>query len=263
MTDFDPLPSSLSAPVLLSHAEAFVQKREWGAADRYFRVAVDKDETSASRIAFGVYLADRERFNESIVVLTPVLDGSDRSAIGVVCHNLAAIYRSLGDLDLARRFQWRATLLQPDLGNDDLLAMANDALLQSRIEVAETLVEAAFEMADSEEDDDSPNVDADLMATKGLIQASSDGVEAGVLTIFRAYCRHRDAGDRRGMGADLLNLSMLFGTLNRHRAERACLNRALKCFQEESIPFSYQTTCQRLARLDEEQSIRSFDARRN
>jgi hypothetical protein len=254
----------LIAPVLLAHAEAFVQKREWEAADRFFRSAVGKDETAASRIAFGVYLADRERFNESIVVLTPVLDGTDRFAIGVVCHNLAAIYRNLGEMDLARRFQWRATLLQPDLGTDDLLAMTNDALLRSRMDVAETLIEAAIEMEDSDEElDDGSSTDADLMATKGLIQASSGCVDEGVVTIFRAYCRHRDAGNRRGMGADLLNLSALFGTLNRYRAERACLIRAMKCFQEESISFSYQTAHQRLERVDEERAVRSFDARRN
>lgn len=240
---------------LLTRADECTERQEWSAADSLFREALLGDSTPRSRIAYGVCLAGQERYFEAISTFTPVLDGSDQVAIAIVCHNLAAIYRDVGDADLARRFQWRATVLQEDLGSCDLLGMANDALTSKRNELAETLVEAALEM-----DDES---DADLIATSALLRASMGSAEEGLIQLFQAYRAHRQAGNLRNMGLDLLNMAVVFGKLDRSRAERKCLVRAIRCFERASAPDSVRRAVRHLEIFDRIQDARKFDVRRN
>ena len=217
-------------------------------------------DSATHRIAYGVCLSKQERFHEAITTMTPVLDGQDRVAIGIVCHNLASIYREVGDFDLARRFQWRATLLNESIDADGLLGMANDALLNERLDVAGSLVFAATEL---ETDEDLAPNDADLLATAGLVEAETESPRVGLLTLFAAYRWHRDEDDLKGMGIDQLNMSALFGKLDRHRAERACLVRAIRFFDQASATYSSMKARTELERLNSTEAVRSFDAERN
>lgn len=260
MKNPDSVAAMHKAAKLISHAEACAERREWQAADELFTRAIAIDTTPASRIAHGVCLANREQYNQAISAFMPILDGTDTLAIGIVCHNLAAIYRGVGDFDLARRFQWRATLLQDDSTSEDLLGLANDAIMSDHPEVAESLVMAAYEM---NADVDGENADGDLIATVGLINAKMNAPREGMVALFAAYRRHQAAADFRGMGIDLLNMAMLFSETNRERAERSCLRRAIRCFERASAPFSCQRARHQLEQLDRMQSVRSFDACRN
>ena len=261
MTNPNSIDQSLRVADLVASAESFAKRREWALAEAQFRQALSLDSTPRSQIAYGVFLAQRERYFEAISIFTRVLDGDDRTAIGIVCHNLAAIYREVGDLDLARRFQWRATLLHDDLGAEEMLGMANDAIVSERHEVAESLVTAARVMASDEEGEETS--DADLMATMGLVQAAMNSPEEGLFTLFAAYRCHQAVHDLRGMGADLLNMASQFGFLKRFRAERGCIVRAIRCFEQASAPFSYKKARRHLARFDQMQLVHSFDVRRN
>ncbi len=260
MTYPDSVASAQRALNLVNCAESSSERGDWSSVDRLFREALALDPAASHRIAYGVCLARQERYFEAISIFTLVLDGRDRSAIGVVCHNLAAIYREVGDLDLARRFQWRAMLLQDDSGVEEVLGMANDALASDHHEVAESLAMSACEMNGEEPELTS---DGDLLATTGLVKAVLDSTEEGLLTLFAAYRQHQADHDLRRMGIDQLNMGALFGELNRHRAERACLERALRYFEQASLPFSCRRARQELERFDGLQSVRSFDVRRN
>ena len=112
MTKSEHSAKSEQAAQLITKAESCVNQYDWSSADYFYREAITFDETPASRIAYGVSLASREKFFAAITVFSPILDCDNRHAISIVCHNLAAIYRTVGDFDLARRFQWRSTLLQ-------------------------------------------------------------------------------------------------------------------------------------------------------
>src|SRR5262249_15223869 len=140
MTRYDSNAAMRSAAILTTQAERCARRRHWRKADTLFLEAVSTDPSPASRIAYGVCLAEQERYFESISMFMPIMEGTDRRAIGIVCHNLAAIYREVGDFDLARRFQWRATLLQDESTAEDLVGLANDALINEHPEVAESLV---------------------------------------------------------------------------------------------------------------------------
>ncbi len=252
--------ASAQAAQFVHQADFFAGQRDWNAAEQLFRKALSLDTSAPTRIAFGVCLAEQERYFEAISLLTPILDGTDRSAIGVVCHNLASIYREVGDFDLARRFQWRATLLQEHSCEEDLLGMANDALASQHPEIAASLVMTALEMKGNSVDDDS---DGDLIATTGLVKAILSSPEDGLITVFAAYRRHQADSDYRGMGADLMNMAVLFGDVDRHRAERSCLVRAIRCFERASATHSRQKAQQQLDRFDRKRAVRSFDPRRN
>ncbi len=257
-----PEPSGDSERVseLIIDAERSSKNRDWKGADELFHQAILLDTSPASRIAYGVCLSHQERYFEAISIFTPILDGDNRQAIGVVCHNLAAIYREVGDLDLARRFQWRATLLLEDAGPEELLAMANDALANESYQTSESLLMAAIEMSGDVADEVR---DGDLIATLGLVQSELTSPQEGIMTLFSAYRRHQQSQDLRGMGNDLLNMSALFGQLQRQRAERACLKRAIRCFETASAMCSVKRANDLVDRHDLIQFFRQFDGRRN
>lgn len=257
MKQSDAFGSDESAARLVAAAESLAAGREWTAADERFRRAITIDPTAASRIAYGTCLSHQERFFEAIQALTPLLEGTDRDAVGIVCHNLAAIYRDVGEYELARRFQWKATLMQADSGPEELLGMANDAYCCERHDAAESLVMSAIEI-DSDED-----LDADLIATTGLIHAQLASPREALLTLYMAYQRHQAEANFQRMGIDQLNLSLLFGELKRYRAQRTCLKRAIRWFERAPAPYSLQRARQLLARCDQMRSVRSFNGQRN
>lgn len=259
MMNPDSVAAMQNAAILLARAEQCADRREWLSADELFRQAVTADVSPRSRIAYSVYLAAQERYFECISVCMPVLEGTDRQAIGIVCHNLAAIYREIGDYDLARRFQWRATLLQDDSTSEDLLGLANDALISDHPDAAASLVATACDM----DGDDFEGADGDLIATAGLVKAKLNLTREGLYLLFAAYRRHRSVHDDRGMGFDLMNMAIMFGELNRHQAERMCLVRAIECFKQAEAPYSAERARQQLDQLDQMDSVRSFDVRRN
>lgn len=260
MKKSDPVSGNDPASKLVAAAESLAERRDWGGADELFHQAIVMDPSPASRIAYGVSLANQERFFEAVSAFAPVLQGTDRDAIGVVCHNLAAIYRDIGESELARHFQWKATLAQADSGAEELLGMANDAFACERHEAAESLVMSAVEIQLVDEDD---NPDADLIAMSGLIEAATESPAEGVISVYIAYQRHQAESNFRKMGFDQLNLSILFGRVKRFRAQEACLKRAIRCFEQAPAPYSLQRARQLLDRFDRMRVVRSFNGRRN
>ncbi|HEY0982830.1 hypothetical protein [Schlesneria sp.] len=248
------------AEQLLEAAENCAGGCHWQQANALFHQAISCDDTPASRIAYGAYLYRRGHFNHAISTLIPVLDGTDLKAIGIVCHNLAAIYREVGEVDLARRFQWRSTLLRNESDADELLAMANDAIAVGRLEAAKPLVAAAIELNSDEAADCS---DGDLIATQGLLQGIMDSPRSGVVTLFWAYQLHRSHRDLKRMGTDLLNMANLFGELKRFRAEKSCLLRAIRCFANVSAHDLLHRAHGRLERHVRMHLLRSFNSELN
>ena len=184
-------------------------------------------------------MAEQERFNEALCQLTAALDiaqrSGERGALATIYHNLAAVYRELGDNDLARRFQQRAIAMVDDCGPDELLGLANDAWRAERLEMAECLAGAA---ADFDEGGLHGEMNAEVEATLGLLTGFLTDPREGIRPLLRAYSRHRATGELRLMGNDLLNLSALLGELGRHRGEMACVRRAIACFDDAPAPIS-------------------------
>ena len=249
-----------SVVVELRHAEQFGLAGRWSQADLCYSNAVSVDESPASRVAFGSSLAARERFNEAICQMTGALDlasaSGDREALGMIFHNLAAIYRELGDSDLARRFQQRAILQMDDCGPAELLGLANDAWLSHRTELAGCLSAAC---ADLDEDTGDESLTAEAQATLAVISGLSDDPREGIRSLIRVYRHHQTAGAERLMGIDLQNLSVLFSEVGWYRAEMNLVRRAIRHFEQAPAPVSAARARQILATLERVQSLREFD----
>lgn len=244
----------------LGRAEHFGCAGQWSQADSCFSSAVVLDRSPTSQIAFGSSLASRERYNEAICQLTGALDRAsetgDREALGVIFHNLAAIYRELGDDDLARRFQQRAIQQQDDCGPPELLGLANDAWRSGRKELAGCLAAscADYDMANT---DDSRVLEAQAM--QGVITGLIDNPREGIRALIDIYRQHQIAGAERLMGIDLLNLAVLCSEVEWYRTEIHLVRRAIEHFQQASAPVSAARARQTLATLERMKSLREFD----
>jgi tetratricopeptide (TPR) repeat protein len=264
MTKPESTTASSQVAWLLKWADAIVHTRSWGEADAVFQRAVALDVSPCSGIAYGCALAEQERFNEALCQLTAALDiarrSGDRNALATIYHNLAAIYRELGDNVLARRFQQSAISQLDNCGPAELLGLANDAWLAERLELAECLAGTA---ADIDEADAYREPSAEVEATIGLLTGFLNDPRDGIRPLLRAYSRHKAAGELRLMGNDLLNLSALLGELGRHRGELACVRRAIACFDDAPAPVSGAKALRLLEYLERLRHLRQFDPSRN
>lgn len=266
MTNPESVSASSHVIWLLNWADEFVRTHRWSDADAIFQRSIRVDVSPCSCIAYSCVLADQERFHEALCQLTAALDiaqrTGDRNALATIYHNLASIYRELGDNDLARRFQQRATSQIDDCGSDELLSLANDAWLAQRHELAECLAGTAADI-DEDEDDEFSEPSAEVVATLGLLNGFLHDPREGIRLLMRAYARHRAAGEFKLMGNDLLNLSALFGELGRHRGELACVRRAVTCFESARASVSSAKARRLMAYLERLRQLRRFDPSRN
>jgi tetratricopeptide (TPR) repeat protein len=212
------------------------------------------------RITLGTLLAEREQQHAAIQVWTSVIDDADgdRGHLAVVYGNLAAVYRELGDYDLARRFQQRAVHFQDDCGPEDLLHLANDALAESRYELADALLESAAELAD--EDDPMQPTLASAYAVTLLLK----GQPRQALGILRqTYRAHVEQGDDLAAGRDLLNLATSLRQMGRLRVEQRCLTRAALHFEHAGALRSHAAAVSRLREVAHLIALQSVDPRWN
>lgn len=94
---------------LLERAQRFSSDHEPDHASAFYRAAVAADLTPVSRIAYGVFLADCEREVAARNQLTEAWEMAKRQGNhtlrALACHNLAALYRRMGQPLLADSFQ--------------------------------------------------------------------------------------------------------------------------------------------------------------
>lgn len=240
-------------------AELLTRQRKWAEADEFFAAAVADDDSPHSCIDYACALVAQERYHDAIQQMTGALDRAsvtgDREALAAIFHNFASIYRDLGDFDLARRFQRRAIAQVDDCGPEELLGLANDAWVSGRWEAAELLAASAADL------DETTLVEAQGML--GVVTGMNGDPRDGIRSLLQVYRAHQAHGDYRGMGADLLNLSLLFGELGRHRGEMSLARRAIRCFEFAPAPVSAEKARRMLAALEKLQSVRDFDPSRN
>ncbi len=261
MSKSDPDDSRTQALSQLRSAEVFACAGQWTDADRCYSNAVAIDESPASRLTYATSLAERESFHAAICQLTAALDMAtqtgDREAVGNIFHNLAAIYREVGDADLARRFQQRAILQQDDCGPDELLGLANDAWLSRRTELAISLSASCTVL---EEDCE---VGLEAHATAAVFGGLSEDPRSAIRTLIHVYRQHQAAGSNRLMGIDLLNLSALLCETGRHRTELNLVRQAIQHFDQAPAPVSAAKARGILKMLERMQSLREFDPSTN
>lgn len=241
----------------LRAAERHALNGAWCDADACFQVAIESDATPVSRISYAGSLAERERYYEAICLFTEAIDrasaSGNREALGVIFHNLAVIYRELGDADLARRFQQRALLQLDDCGPAELLGLANDAWLSKRTELASCLAESCVDL-DTEID-----VDLEAQATVCMMSGLLDNPRDGIRSLIQVYRQHCSRKELRLAGIDLMNLAVLFAQIGWTQAEVSMVRRAIGHFDSAPAPVSASRSRQVLAQLERIQSLARFD----
>jgi len=248
----------------LRRAETFSRGRAWMEADLCYSRATELDTSPTSRIAFGTSLANRERYHDAICQLTGALEVAsqtgNREALGVVYHNLAAIYRELEDADLARRFQQRAIQQLEDCGPSELLGLANDAWLNGGAELAACLSSSCTDLED-ESTDKSELLEA--QAATAVFSGMTDDPRMGIRSLIHAYRRHFALNELKLMGIDLLNLSALLSEMGWYQAEIRLVRQAIRHFEDGAALVSAARARKILARLLRVQSLRDFDPSMN
>jgi tetratricopeptide (TPR) repeat protein len=201
------------------------------------------------RLTLGTLLYERGQRHLAVREWTDVLEAAqadgDWPVAAAAHHNLAAMYRDLGDYTLARTFQQRALSLQADCGCEELLQLGNDAVAAERWELARSLYQSAAELAEEGSD-----LLTDLMATRGVLSGFEGEPLAGLRWLQQAYREHVDAGDELHAGKDLCNAAALFEQLSRLGWARHCLEQARDHFEAVGDANWVQTVSQGLMRLE-------------
>jgi tetratricopeptide (TPR) repeat protein len=232
-----------------------LRTNRWEAAVEILRSLAETTGCCEVRITLGALLAERQQFFEAIQQWTSVIDDASargqRDYLAAAFHNLAAVYRELGDLELARRFQQTALRYQDDCGPEELLHLTNDALAASRWDLAEALLQSASELAA----DDDP-LHATLTATAGVTRALQGDVFTAVGLLRLAYRQHLAQGDEREAGCDLLNLAATFRRTGRLGLEMKCLSRAASHFEHAGASRSQAHALERQRQAEQLMALR-------
>lgn len=207
----------------------------------------------------GAVLAERDAWREAITVWTaliePASDLGRRDVLGAIYSNLAAAYRDLGDFALARSFQQQALHWQDDFGADDLLHLANDALAADRFPLALSLLESAAASID----DDHP-LQAELIATRGVLALRERNPRLAVRCLIAAYRRHLAQGDWNGVGRDLLNGAVAAEQMGRLAVAQRLLRESQRAFHQAGQPHWTAEARVRRSRLRHLRSISATHA---
>jgi len=250
LTDLEPLWISIES--LLSSG----RQRD---AEVTLRAAAAATDSPEIRLSLGTLYAERGDWNAAIQEWTRVIDlagqSGQRELLAAVYHNLAAVYRDLGDLALARRFQQRSLMWQNHCGPEDLLHLANDAIGTGAYELAESLLDGVEEMTEP-----SREWTAKVHGTRGVIQGLQGLPREGIRHVLAAYRLHCAAQADALAGRDLLNLAALYEQLDRWRIAEKCLEMAAEHFRRSGEAWWQSRAEGRCSRVRRTRQLRATPA---
>lgn len=253
-----------NATLVLRLAERCRDAQQWTKADRLFAAAAASDSTPATLARCGAYFAERQDHHAAIVHLMHGLDGAqaagDLDLQGVLFGNLAAVYRELGEQDLAQRFQRQVLAIHGAADAGDMLDWGSDALLAGKVSLAEKLVDNALDLVEGAAD---ISTQADAWGLLGVIAARQAKLRLAVRLLIRAARGHQIDGDDRGLGVDFQNLAEVFGLMDRWEWQRMSFQAAETCFTRAGMPVSTLRVQRRLRDSNRLALYRRMDAAAN
>jgi tetratricopeptide (TPR) repeat protein len=237
--------------------EALLDAGRWTDAAVTVRAMAHQSGQFTPCVTLGTLFYERGRRNDAVRewtdALTDAQSAGQWSVAAAAHHNLAAMYRDVGDYQLARLFQQRAMSLQADCGPDELLQLGNDAIAARRWELAESLYQAAAELVE----DGDPML-SDLAATRGVLCGFQGEPFVGLRWLQQAYREHVADGRHDHAGKDLLNAAALFEQLQRLGWARMCVTLARTHFELTDDAPWVRTSIQHLDRIDALQRVASI-----
>ena len=208
--------------------QQLLDEDRWHDAIVTLRAVANATNAAPVRLTLGTLLAEWGDLHGAVVEWTRLLDAAqlrgDRGSLSAVYHNLAAVYRELGDLELARRFQQRSLTFQEEHGPAELLQLANDALWKQEWDLADALLTLLDEAAPNFAAEESLKIET--LATKGLLAGFRSQPAVGARLLRQAYHRHCYAGETQLAGRDLINLALLLDQRQQPGLGLRCLRQA-------------------------------------
>lgn len=245
-----------------THLTALVAAGRTSDARATLRAAISRRDCLELSVALGGLLVERQRYFDAIQIWTDGLDAAvaagRRDVLAAIYSNLAAVYRDLGDLALARRFQQLALRYQDDCGAEDLLHLANDALACDRWELAQSLLDAAEDACPEDR-----SLQATVLATRGVLALRLAAPRPARRCLLAAYRLHRGFHDDGSAGRDLLNAAEAFILMNRLGFARRCLILARRHFRAAGQRLWAAEARVRRRRVEQLTKLSRFDAARN
>lgn len=229
--------------------ESLLDSERWTDAAVTVRALAHQSGQLTPRVTLGTLFYERGRRHDAVREWTEALADAQSagqwSVSAAAHHNLAAMYRDIGDYALARTFQQRAMSLQADCGPDELLQLGNDAVAARRWELAESLYQSAAELVE-----DGHPLLSDLAATRGVLCGFQGEPFVGLRWLQQAYREHVADGRHDYAGKDLLNAAALFEQLHRLGWARLCVTLARSHFELAGDAPWVRTAIQHLQRID-------------
>ncbi len=222
---------------LLREASRLARTGQSLEARRLYLRALEQDECCRARNGFGIFLTRIESFSEAVDQFSRVLAAAqqqqDPRLFSVAAHNLATVYREMGQWTQAARCQQRALAAGLEAGQEyDAcchLGTAWDAIRAGELRYARQMLLASLSHYRRRR---CRVGQADAQCGLGII-AYRDGAYVMAATCFwKAHRLHRAEGRRLEMARDLMNLGQLFLKIGRYRSAHRCLKSARAVFAE-------------------------------
>lgn len=220
---------------LLARADRLARSGRGVEARLVYVQALDQDESCRARNAFGIFLTRIECFTDAVEQFSQVLEWAQRrqdvEVCGVAAHNLAAVYREMGQWSQAARCQQRALSagLQAGLEYDACcyLGTAWDAIRAGDLSYARQMLLASLDHYHRRR---CVVGQADAQCGLGIIAYREGCYVSAAIFFWKAHRQHRAEGRRLEMARDLMNLGQLFLKIGRYRRAHACLKSARSVF---------------------------------
>jgi len=222
---------------LLREASRLAGSGQSLAARRLYLRALDEDPSCRARNGFGIFLTRIESFSEAVDQFSRVLSVAqqqqDPHLICVAAHNLAAVYREMGQWSQAARCQQRALAAGLKAGTEyDAschLGTAWDAIRAGELPYARQMLLASLRHYRRLR---CRAGQADVHCGLGIIAYREGAYVLAAICFWKAHRLHRSAGQRLEMARDLMNLGQLFLKIGRYRRAHCCLKSARAVFAQ-------------------------------
>jgi Tfp pilus assembly protein PilF len=254
--------------------ELLTSRGELTRARVFYHQAIALDGGAAARNAFGCFLLNTDCAAEARTEFSRLLQQADSmgnlSLRAVACNNLAAACRALGESARATSWQqqsWNAATPVPSGGDEprdqlgcDLGNRATDAILAGDYALAEQLIRISLAW---EQTSGTRAGEADDWGNLGLVAGLQGHLAAAAAALRRARHLHRQAGDTRSEGCDLLHLGEVFLQAGRWQRSARLFASAGSVFRSAHLPRLARRASQHLAHVRRLLSRAAHDPLRN
>ncbi len=194
---------------MLERAERFARAGELEHAASFFRAAVAADTTPVARVAYGVFLVAREREiagrNQLLEAWEMAKRSGDGRARAIVCHNLAALHRRMGQTSAAESYQQLA--IRASLDADPCGQLPGYVLSGRALDLASREPEVAEDLFISAGTETQESVAADL--NRGVLAYRRGAIEDSRKLLHAAFEAAQSSEDYETCAAALTNLAHL------------------------------------------------------